>query len=164
MQNDPNYREDDFEYLPNGGWGTSGPTMYMTTWETYQDSPRWKSNNVSNNTSASYAGWHTLMMTICCDLSTGHVKYYIDGTLVADHSGIYYPEGVMSINYNLWFIDGAGASGTRVWQQRMDWTYFAQNVVLTPAQVDGIVANYKAGNVARVDTVPCDPTYSPTCW
>jgi hypothetical protein len=154
--NDPNYRENDFEYLPNGGWGATGPRMYFTTWETYQVSPRWKATNASTNIVASYAGWHTLLMTV----SGGHVKYYIDGALTADHSGVYYPEGPMSINYNLWFIDGDGATGTRVWQQRMDWTYFAKDVVLTPAQVDTIVANYKASNVQRLDTVPCDPTYS----
>jgi hypothetical protein len=87
-------------------------------------------------------------------VSGGHVKYYIDASLKADHSGIYYPEGPMTLNYNLWFIDGTGSSGTRVWQQRMDWVYFAKDTVLTPAQVDTIVANYKSSNVARLDTVP----------
>ena len=146
---DPNYRENDFEYLPNGGWGVTGPIMYMTTWDTYRAQP-WRAINTSTNIKASYAGWHTLVMTV----SGGHVKYYIDGSLVADHSGIYYPEGPMTLNYNLWFIDGTGASGTRVWQQRMDWVYFAKDTVLTPAQVDAIVANYKSQNVARLDTVP----------
>ena len=146
---DPNYRENDFEYLPNGGWGVTGPIMYMTTWDTYRAQP-WRAINASTNIKASFAGWHTLVMTV----SAGHVKYYIDGSLVADHSGIYYPEGPMTLNYNLWFIDGTGASGTRVWQQRMDWVYFAKDSVLTPAQVDAIVANYKSQNVARLDTVP----------
>ncbi len=146
---DPNYRENDFEYLPNGGWGVTGPIMYMTTWDTFQEKP-WKAVNVQNNIKASYAGWHQLLMQV----SGGHVKYYIDGSLVADHSGIYYPEGPMSINYNLWFIDGTGASGTRVYQQRMDWLYFAKDVVLSPSEVDTVVANYRAQNVKRIDTVP----------
>ena len=146
---DPNYRENDFEYLPNGGWGVTGPIMYMTTWDTYRAQP-WRAINASTNIKASFAGWHTLVMTV----SAGHVKYYIDESLLADHSGIYYPEGPMTLNYNLWFIDGTGASGTRVWQQRMDWVYFAKDTVLTPAQVDAIVANYKSQNVARLDTVP----------
>jgi len=146
---DPNYRENDFEYLPNGGWGVKGNIMYMTTWETFREQP-WQAVNASTNIKASFAGWHTLFMTV----SGGHVKYYIDGALKADHSDIYYPEGPMTLNYNLWFIDGTGASGTRVWQQRMDWVYFAKDAVLTPTQVDGIVANYKANNVARLDTVP----------
>lgn len=146
---DPNYRENDFEYLPNGGWGVTGPIMYMTTWETFQEQP-WKAVNASTNIKASFAGWHTLVMQV----SGGHVKYYIDGALVADHNGIYYPEGPMTLNYNLWFIDGTGASGTRVYQQRMDWVYFAKDIVLTPAQVDSIVANYRSQNVKRLDTVP----------
>jgi len=146
---DPNYRENDFEYLPNGGWGVTGPHMYMTTWDTFREQP-WRAINDSTSIAASFAGWHTLVMTV----SAGHVKYYIDESLRADHSGIYYPEGPMTLNYNLWFIDGTGASGTRVWQQRMDWVYFAKDTVLTPAQVDAIVANYKSQNVARLDTVP----------
>lgn len=146
---DPDYRENDFEYLPNGGWGVSGPIMYMTTWETFREQP-WRAVNASSNVKASFAGWRTLVMQV----ADGHVKYYIDGALVADHSGIYYPEGPMSINYNLWFIDGSGASGTRVWQQRMDWLYFAKDIVLSPAEVEAIVADYRAHNVQRIDTVP----------
>ena len=29
---DLDYSELDFEYLPNGGWGIDGPTLYATTW------------------------------------------------------------------------------------------------------------------------------------
>jgi len=32
---DLDYSELDFEYLPNGGWGIAGPTLYATTWETF---------------------------------------------------------------------------------------------------------------------------------
>ena len=32
---DPDYSELDWEYLPNGGWGIEGPTLYSTTWETF---------------------------------------------------------------------------------------------------------------------------------
>jgi hypothetical protein len=148
---DPNYREDDFEYLPNGGWGATGPIIYMTTWDTYRAQP-WRAVNVSTSAKASFAGWHILLMQV----ASGHVKYFIDGALVADHSGIYYPEGTMTINYNLWFIDGTGAGGSvpRVWQQRVDWLYFAKAAVVSSIEVEGIVAGYRSQGVARVDTVP----------
>jgi len=53
----------------------------------------------------------------------GTVTYYLDGGLVAAHGGKYYPEVPMSINYNLWFIDGGGlAPGpTRTYQEDVDW-------------------------------------------
>jgi hypothetical protein len=51
---DPNYRENDFEYLPNGGWGVTGPHMYLTTWDTFQETP-WKAVNASTNIAASFA-------------------------------------------------------------------------------------------------------------
>jgi hypothetical protein len=149
---DPNYRENDFEYLPNGGWGISGFVMFMTTWDTYRPQP-WRAINTSTSIRASFAGWHTLVMQV----AAGQVKYFIDGAQTADHGGIYYPEGPMTLNYNLWFIDGTGApsSGTpRVWQQRMDWLYFAKDAVVTPLEVEAIVAGYRSGNVERVDTVP----------
>ncbi len=148
---DPNYRENDFEYLPNGGWGVAGPIFYLTTWDTYRAQP-WRAVNTSTSIRASFAGWHTLVMQV----AGGHVKYFIDAAQVADHGGIYYPEGPMTLNYNLWFIDGTGAGGStpRVWQQRMDWLYFAKNAVVTPLEVEAIVAGYRAGNVERVDTVP----------
>ncbi|MGH9905613.1 MAG: hypothetical protein ACRD8U_08535, partial [Pyrinomonadaceae bacterium] len=43
---DPDYSELDFEYLPNGGWGIDGPTLYATTWETFFPEPNWKKDNV----------------------------------------------------------------------------------------------------------------------
>src|SRR4030095_15919354 len=30
---DPDYSEQDFEYLPNGGWGGADLTLHTTTWE-----------------------------------------------------------------------------------------------------------------------------------
>jgi hypothetical protein len=53
---DPDYSELDFEYLPNGGWGKSGPTLFVTSWKTFSPEPNWKQVNVSNNGSGSQAG------------------------------------------------------------------------------------------------------------
>ena len=78
---DTNYSETDFsEYLPNGGWGTPGPLNSETTWYTPGDNC---SDSVENDQAVSLAGWHTIMATI----SDGHVRYFVDGKLVADHSG-----------------------------------------------------------------------------
>ncbi|GAB4004484.1 glycosyl hydrolase [Glycomyces albus] len=146
---DPDYGEIDFEYLPNGGWGEQGPIFYQTTWETYQAEP-WVADNIHTSQRSSFAGWHDLIFTV----SDGHVKYYIDGQLVADHSGKYYPETPMSINFNLWFIDTAGHSGgTSVYTQQVDYLLHSADEVLSPAEVESLVAGYRVDGVDHTDTV-----------
>ncbi len=148
---DPAYSENDFEYLANGGWGSVGPTMWNTTWETYRPIP-WLKDGISTDTAGSLDGWHDLLMTV----SGGHVKYYVDGTLYADHSGKYYPETPMSINFNLWIIadNFGGPTTSRTWLQEVDWVYFAQNTVLSQSQVNALLADFRAQSVTRKDNVP----------
>ena len=107
---DPTYSELDFsEYLPNGGWGETGPINYQTTWYTYRADP-WFADNVHSEQRRSFNGWHDLVVHV----AGGHVKYYIDGVLVGDHSGKFYPRQTMTINWNLWFIDTAAHTGGRL--------------------------------------------------
>ncbi|MEU0883727.1 cellulose binding domain-containing protein [Lentzea sp. NPDC005914] len=147
---DPDYGELDFEYLPNGGWGESSNILYETTWETYQNEP-WVADNIHNEQRVSYAGWHDLVIQV----GGGRVKYFIDGTQVADHGDKYYPETPMSINFNLWFISGGlqGSSAERAYQQDVDWVYFAKDRVLSPAQVKTAVQNYRNSGVEHTDNV-----------
>jgi hypothetical protein len=147
---DPDYCEYDFEYLPNGGWGDSR-MMYETSWETYCNDP-WIAVNTHGNQPDSLEGWHTLILTI----RDGVIKYYIDGVNVATHGGIYYPEVPMSVNFNLWFINGgfnSSLSGTRTYQQDIDWVYYLENTELTPEQVQTAVNGYRSSVTRRTDTV-----------
>jgi hypothetical protein len=147
---DPDYGELDFEYLPNGGWGEPANILYSTTWETYQNEP-WVADNIHTEQRRSFAGWHDLVIQV----ANGRVRYYVDGTLFADHGDRYYPETPMSINFNLWFISGGlvGQPGDRAYQERVDWVYFAENEVVSPAQVTSRVTGYRSTGVQHVDTV-----------
>jgi hypothetical protein len=98
---DPDFSEMDNEYLPNGGWGNQEHVFFLTTWETAQIEP-WKADNDSDALPRSMDGWHTLVVQVM----NGRVHYLVDGKAVASHGGKYYPDVPMSINYNLWFIDG----------------------------------------------------------
>jgi hypothetical protein len=149
---DPDYSELDFEYLPNGGWGIDGPTLYSTTWETFSPEPNWKKDNVFQTSNGSRAGWHTLVTQVM----DGKVRYYVDGKLFAEHGGEYYPESTMSINFNLWFIrDGAiKSSEQRQYQEDIDWVYFQAGVALAPEQVEAEVAALRKRSVKFRDTVP----------
>lgn len=149
---DLDYSELDWEYLPNGGWGIDGPTLYATTWETFSPEPNWKKDNVFKTTNGSEAGWHTLVTQVMDQ----KVRYFVDGKLFAEHDGNYYPEDTMSINFNLWFIrDGAIKSNERrEYQEDIDWVFHQAGVALTPEQVEAAVAGMRRKSVKFRDTVP----------
>jgi len=149
---DKDYSELDFEYLPNGGWGVAGASLYETTWYTFSPEPNWKKDNVFNMTGGSRAGWHTLVTQV----ASGKVKYFVDGVEQVEHTGRYYPRSVMSINFNLWFIkDGAAkVEGARSYNEDIDWVFFESNSALAPAEVESRVAALRRRSVKFRDTVP----------
>ena len=149
---DLDYSELDFEYLPNGGWGISGPTLYATTWETFSPEPNWKKDNVFKTVGGSQAGWHTLIKVVM----NQKVTYFVDGKLFVEHGGEYFPEDTMSINFNLWFIrDGMiKATERRDYQEDIDWVFHQAGVALSPEQVEAAVANMRKRSVRPYDTVP----------
>ncbi|MER6799567.1 glycoside hydrolase family 16 protein, partial [Amycolatopsis mediterranei] len=152
---DPLYSELDFsEYLPNGGWGGS-TANYQTSWYTYWNNPTWDGLRTSTAQNRSFAGWHDVVTQV----SGGHVKYYIDGVLTADHTtdaqgDPVYPRTPMSINYNMWFIDTAGhTSGTSAYTEQVDWTYYAGNQVVSPADAVAQAGQYRSAGTSHVDSV-----------
>jgi hypothetical protein len=149
---DPDYSELDFEYLPNGGWGIEGPTLYATTWETFSPEPNWKKDNVFETILTSQDGWHTLVMQVV----NQKVRYFVDGKFFVEHGDKYYPEDTMSINFNLWFIrDGmTKASEVRKYQEEIDWVFFQAHVAVSPADVEKTVAGFRRESVKFRDAVP----------
>lgn len=144
----PDYSEYDFEYLPNGGWGQRDHAMFATSWETYQPDP-WLSDNESTVGAASHAGWRDLVLTI----DDERIVYHIDGELFAEHGAYYLPERPMSINVNQWFIDLAPLEGFRVYDQQVDYVYYAGEESLTPQEVQDRVAALRSEGVSFRDTV-----------
>lgn len=159
---DPDYSEQDFEYLPNGGWGGGDLTLHTTTWETFRPEPQWLQVSVSNARRGSLAGWHTLVLQI----ASHEVHYFLDGDPLATHGEPYYPEERMSINFNLWFIrEGLIASHERrVYTEDVDWVFHAAGSVLTPAEVERQVTALRTAGVMFRDTVPAaQPPLSSPC-
>jgi hypothetical protein len=147
---DPDYGEQDYECLPNGGWGEPRDTMFLTSWETYRPDP-WDAVNVSTASRRSFAGWHDLTLQVM----GGHMRYFIDGALIADHSGIYYPETPQLINFNQWFIDFAGLSSSapRQYRQQVDYVLFARDEALSQAQVNARLAAFRSAGTVFTDNV-----------
>src|SRR5262249_49802381 len=148
---DPNYSELDWEYLPNGGWGVSAPTIFVTSWATAQLEP-YIADNTSTSVTGSLDGWHTLVLQV----AGGTLSYFLDVKLIAAQGGNYSPEVPMSISYTLWFIqDGQPpAGGVRRYHEDVDWVYHQVGAVLSPQDVIAEVAKLRRGRVAFRDTVP----------
>lgn len=148
---DLDYSELDFEYLPNGGWGIEGPTLYSTTWETFSPEPNWKKDNVFKTINGSQAGWHTLVVQVM----DNKVRYFVDGTLFVEHGGEYFPEDTMSINFNLWFIRDqfVKSNERREYQEDIDWVYFEEHVALSPEQVESRVKDLRKSSIKFRGTV-----------
>ena len=156
----PDYSEMDYEYLPNGGWGGSELSFYVTTWETVQIEP-WDADNTSNSVEGTLSGWHTLVTQVI----GGTVRYFIDGKLIAQHGGEYYPDAPMSINFNLWFIEGGltQSEGVREYQEDIDWVFHEAGVLLMPEEVNVRVSELRNASirfqdsvVSGIETSPCD--------
>jgi hypothetical protein len=121
----------------------------------------WNADNTSSSVQGSLAGWHTLVTQV----TGGTVRYFIDGRLIAQHGGAYYPDAPMSINFNLWFIDGGlvQTDGVRQYEQDIDWVFHGAGVLLMPEDVTIRVNELRNASVKFTDTVlsgirtsPCD--------
>ena len=137
------YSEIDFEYLPNGFGATLTPHFFFTLWQTTH-------KRVSTNIGASYAGWHTLVVD---DADGVNTHFYVDGVLVASFS-TFYPTALMAIDFNQWFPTGSlvNSSTPRTWVEQIDWVYHAKDTLLTTAQVEANVANYRSQRIMRLNT------------
>jgi hypothetical protein len=158
---DPNYSELDWEYLPNGGWGLAPPTVYVTSWETVRLEP-WLADNTYATATGSLDGWHTLVTQVV----GGRISYYLDRALLATHGDRFSPEVPMSINYNLWFIDGGLLAGgtVRRYDEDVDWVFHQAGTALSPSEVVARVAKLRRARVAFRDSVrPASPPLASPC-
>jgi len=148
---DPLYSETDFsEYLPNSGYNNTNPwfnsqtTFTAPSQECDPDYSDEYDEQPSTGYNTRYGGaWHVVMATI----QNGDVRYYIDGSLVGSEIGnAYHPRENMAIDFNTWVLDLEGHTGaaTSVWQEEVDWVYYAENRVLTDAQVRQQVTSLKS--------------------
>lgn len=135
---------------------------FHTSWYTYRPDP-WDGLRATTAVRGSHAGWHDLVTQV----ADGHVRYYVDGALKADHTvddrgNPVDPRQDMSLNYNLWFIDLAGhAADTSVYEQQVDWTYYAKNEVVAPAEASASAATLRSGGTAFRDTLAAGSECTP---
>lgn len=148
---DPEFSEVDWEYLPNGGWGSDKTRIYGISWQTVQIEP-WRAFNAAREREGSLAGWHVLLMQV----TDGKVRLYLDGQFLAEHGGRNYPVAPMAINFSLWFSPGGllgPDAGVRAYETDVDWVFHAKGQKLEPQQVDVAVQSLRQRGVKRLDSV-----------
>jgi hypothetical protein len=159
---DPDFSEVDWEYLPNGGWGSEKTRLYAISWQTVQIDP-WEAHNSAHEEFGSFDGWHVLLMQV----AHGEVREFVDGRPVAVHGGRNVPVRPMSINFNLWFSTGGllpASAAPRVYEEDVDWVFHARLAVLSPAEVDAAVQALRAAGTTHTDSVPAaDPPLPARC-
>lgn len=149
---DPQFSEVDWEYLPNGGWGSPATRLYGISWQTVQVEP-WHAHNSALERTGSHQGWHTLLMQVRPD----RVRMYVDGRLHAQHGGRNVPVVPMALAFNLWFSPGAllpSSNVPRTWRMQVDWVLHVADRMLEPHRVDATVRLLRQRRQARLDTVP----------
>jgi hypothetical protein len=149
---DPDFSEIDWEYLPNGGWGSGATRLYGVSWQTVQIDP-WEAHNSAHEEPGSFAGWHTLVMQV----AHGEVREFVDGKPFAVHGGRNVPVAPMAISFNLWFAIGGPlpeGGAPRIYDEDVDWVFHARDAVLSPADVDTEVHALQGAHTARTDSVP----------
>jgi hypothetical protein len=73
----------------------------------------------------------------------------------------------VSINFNLWFIEGGllQSEGVRAYQQDVDWVFHQVDTLLMPDEVEAKIAEVRNASISFKDTVspggiplpsPCD--------
>ncbi|MFF3605781.1 glycoside hydrolase family 16 protein [Streptomyces sp. NPDC002463] len=140
-----NYSELDFEYLPNGGWGSVGPQLDNVSW--YKADPP---DRVHNTLKRRLGGWHTMMITAM----DGKVTYSLDGKELFTSSGKYVPREQMDIHFSNWLIDLPFTGGPRVWDMKVDWVYYKADEAVSRADVQKTVDDFHSTGTEYINTVP----------
>lgn len=141
------YSELDYEYMPNGGWGSSRPELDTTSWHSSKDGDR-----VYHPTYTRLHGWHTVMFTSVA----GKTVYYIDGQEVFSNDAAYSLHGPVDVAFSTWLIDLPFA-GQRTWNMQINWFYYQAGKALTLSQVDKAVDGYYAQHTPYVNTLTTTP-------
>lgn len=159
---DPQFSEVDWEYLPNGGWGSAQRRLYGISWQTVRMEP-WQAHNAAQQAFGSFDGWHLLVMQV----SPQEVRLLVDGQPFARHAGRNVPVVPMAIQFNLWFSPAGllpPGGPARVWQLEVDWVFHAAQAMLSPEAVAQRVQAWRQQGVGRLDSVPAaDPPLASPC-
>jgi hypothetical protein len=137
------YSELDYEYMPNGGWGSARPELDTTSWHSSKAGDR-----VYRPTYQRLHGWHTVMIT---ELN-GETAYYLDGKKLFSNGPAYSLHGPVDVAFSTWLIDLPFA-GPRTWNMQVNWFYYQAGKALSLSDVNKAVNRYYANGTHYIDTL-----------
>lgn len=137
------YSELDYEYMPNGGWGSSRPELDTTSWHSAKQGDR-----VYHPSYNRLHGWHTVMVTSL----HGKTTYYIDGEELFHNDAAYSLHAPVDVAFSVWLID-LPFTGKRTWNMQVNWFFYQAGKILTDSQVSRAVDGYYANSTNYVNTL-----------
>ncbi|WP_157845557.1 glycoside hydrolase family 16 protein [Kitasatospora phosalacinea] len=141
-----NYSELDYEYMANGGWGSTGPQLDTTSW--FKADPP---DRVTHALKQHLQGWHLMMITAV----DGKVTYSLDGKDLFTSSGKYVAREKLDVHFSNWFIDLLPSLGTgRTWDMKVNWFYHKADEAVSQVDVQKAVDGFYAAGTDYVDTLP----------
>jgi len=137
------YSELDYEYMPNGGWGSARPELDTTSWHSSRAGDRVYSPLYSR-----IHGWHTLMITSL----HGETTYWLDDHQLFTNGATYSPRQPVDVAFSTWLIDLPFA-GQRDWNMQVNWFYYHAGQVQSLHEVQQAVQGYYAKGSNYVNTL-----------
>jgi hypothetical protein len=150
---DPLFSELDWEYLPNGGWGSPETRLYGIAWQTVRVEP-WDAHNLLQEERRAFGGrWVQLTVQSTPEGST----WFIDQRRLAHHAGRTVPRQPMALSFSHWFSPTGllpASAQPREYAFEIDWVLHVADASLGPAQMTQRVRQLRARRHGRLDTLP----------
>ncbi|WP_374438802.1 glycoside hydrolase family 16 protein [Inhella sp.] len=149
---DPLFSELDWEYLPNGGWGSASTRLYAVAWQTVRLEP-WDAHNEMAER-ADELGGRWLQLTV--QNTPAGSRWFVDGQEIARHAGRTIPRQPMALALSHWVSPGGLRSGGPLQGEafEVDWVIHEAGATRSPAELAATVAALRAQGATRQDTLP----------
>ena len=167
---DLSHAECDFEYLPIYFWDltVTQPAMDLVTWARGpEENGDYTQYRALSRQERSYAGWRLLLFDAVDGECVRYAVYNDDFSLIGERvahnrtdagNADVYPDHLMNISFANWIYNrAADGIGSRSSAMKVDWVYHAADVEMTVARVASTVAQMRAQQVQRRNTMPGMP-------
>ena len=149
---DPLFSELDWEYLPNGGWGSPATRLYGIAWQTVRIEP-WDAHNLRVERPEDLGGrW--VQLTVQSTPQGSH--WLLDGETIAHHAGRTVPRQAMALALSHWVSPGGlvAGGGERSYGFEVDWVLHAADAQRSPAAMAAQVRALRERGLQRLDSLP----------
>ncbi|MBH9553703.1 glycoside hydrolase family 16 protein [Inhella gelatinilytica] len=148
---DPLFSELDWEYLPNGGWGSPTTRLFGVAWQTVRLEP-WEAHNEQVEHPQELGGqWVQLTVQNTPQGS----RWFLNDQALAQHAGRTITRQAMALSLSHWVSPGGLRSGGAVQAEAfdVDWVLHRADAVLQPGEMAAEVEHLRRAGQTRGDTL-----------